>query len=225
MKRMRVFRSRFLVVAVLALLFASLPGSAADLDAVLFKAAEEGDISRARQMIAAGANVNVANEKGVTALSLAVAGGHAELARMLLEKGASEKPDGSLLGLATLKNDLPMVRVLVANGIAVNVHFPMEGEWKAWTPLMFAANFAAPEVVEILLRNGARVNAKADIGITALHIASVNNRKEIVKMLLAHGSDPNERDITGKTPLDYVRAMGYKEIVELLEQRIQGTTK
>ena len=67
-----------------------------------------------------------------------------------------------------------------------------------WTPLLLAAT---KEVVELLIANGADVNAKGKEGETLLHFPKT---KEIAELLIAAGADVNARDEYGDTPLDMV---------------------
>jgi CubicO group peptidase (beta-lactamase class C family) len=43
--------------------------------------------------------------------------------------------------------------------------------------------------VNVLLANGADVNARIDPGVTALHVAQIKGRQELVRLLLEHGAD------------------------------------
>lgn len=51
-----------------------------------------------------------------------------------------------------------------------------------------------PEIVNLLLRNGANANAKDSIGRTPLHYASELGQDDSLEMLLNHGADPNIGD-------------------------------
>lgn len=76
------------------------------------------------------------------------------------------------------------------------------------SPLMIAANTATsgvmhPEVVEMLLKNGADAKAKSQNGRTVLFGKSSSDT-QILKLLLAAGADPYAATADGVTPLYYV---------------------
>jgi len=104
-----------------------------------------------------------------------------------------------------------------------------------FTPLHWAALAGHKDVAELLLADGARVNATSNkgrvpwyegevnghnavtlfdnnYGFAPLHLAALNGHKDVVKLLLANGADVNANN--GGTPLH--RAAGHKEIMELL---------
>lgn len=78
------------------------------------------------------------------------------------------------------------------------------------TALMNAATWNCnPEVIELLIDEGANVNARDDFGGTALREASVGNNAEVVNLLLAAGADINSRDDRGMSSLMY--AAGFNQ--------------
>ena len=62
---------------------------------------------------------------------------------------------------------------------------------KSWTPLHYASSMGHSEIVNILLENGADVNASIIIGTnkdkTPLDFAIQNNNENVIKILLKHG--------------------------------------
>ena len=77
--------------------------------------------------------------------------------------------------------------------------------------------------VQDALNDGADVNAKNDIGLTALMRASYcgytnGNYAEVVKLLLDKGADVNIKTNEGKTALMIAKDKGQKEIVGMLER-------
>lgn len=88
------------------------------------------------------------------------------------------------------------------------------------TPLHLATLYNHKEIAELLISNGADVNAKDDNGYAPIFGAvfdyEAGDRRETVQMLIAHGADVNARDTGGLTPLHTAAMNGKKEIVELL---------
>jgi len=71
-------------------------------------------------------------------------------------------------------------------------------------PLWAAVRNGDVKAVKALLDKGADVNAKNEIGITALWIAASNGKPDIVEVLLERGADVNARDgIWYQTPLSH----------------------
>ena len=62
-------------------------GPNADCDAALFAAVQEGDLAKAGEALASGADVNAANPHGVTPLLEASGQGNLEMARFLTGRG------------------------------------------------------------------------------------------------------------------------------------------
>lgn len=68
------------------------------------------------------------------------------------------------------------------------------------TPIHHACWTGKADIAEILLKNGANVNAQTLRGFTPLHYAYQKNFKQCVKVLLAHGADVTIKSSLGKTP-------------------------
>jgi len=62
---------------------------------------------------------------------------------------------------------------------------------RGMTPLHWAADRGAVERIEILLNNGAHINARDDNGETPLHLAVIAGQFKAVEVLLKYGADPN----------------------------------
>jgi ankyrin repeat protein len=93
------------------------------------------------------------------------------------------------------------------------------------TPLHCAAWKGHPEVVALLLKAGANVNAQnsnGHWGTTALHAAAHANQAAVAQLLIEHGADVNARDLSGKTPMHHTTFHKAKAVARLLEKH---TTK
>jgi serine/threonine-protein phosphatase 6 regulatory ankyrin repeat subunit B len=84
------------------------------------------------------------------------------------------------------------------------------------TPLIIASSIGHIEIVEVLLNNGADVNAKNNCGNTALIIASSEGHIKIVEMLLKKGANLDASNNLNMTALMTASENGHKEVVEML---------
>ena len=86
-------------------------------------------------------------------------------------------------------------------------------------PVVAAAKDSNWTMLQILLSDGAEVNAVYGDGSTALHWASYHDNIESVKLLLGAGADVNVNTDLGVTPLWLAAENGSAEVVELLLQQ------
>lgn len=100
---------------------------------------------------------------------------------------------------------------LIREGADVNSRDARNG----WTPLIAAADNGMDGVAQVLLEQGANVNARDVWGGTPLTAAAENGHVQIVKLLLDRGADPNVQVDGGGTALSQA-ATGKKEIIALL---------
>jgi len=114
---------------------------------------------------------------------------------------------------AARTGDLAGVQAELNKGVNVNAK-DEDGQ----TPLHEAANWGHKETAELLIANGADVNARTGgwLNVTPLHRAET---KEIAELLIANGADVNAKDGTGRTPLHWTAETGRKEIAELLIEK------
>ncbi|MCP4160315.1 MAG: hypothetical protein GY760_09600 [Deltaproteobacteria bacterium] len=95
------------------------------------------------------------------------------------------------------------------------------------TPLHYAAEARDKRIAQLLIIEGAKVNAKTDLNkSTPLHLAVLRCNKEVVKILIKNGADVNYSDKFIGTPLHYAVKAGTsiedpcenRRIIELLSQ-------
>ena len=160
-------------------------------DSPVADAAMRGDAEAVEALIARGADVNVAQGDGMTALHWAAERADAALVQTLLAAGADVTPVTRIgnytpLHLAARSGSAPAVEALLEAGgdpRAVTAT-------GAVTPMHFAAGAGNPDAVVALARHGADVDAReADRGQTPLMFAAANDRVEAVRALIALGAD------------------------------------
>jgi ankyrin repeat protein len=95
------------------------------IDAHLQRAAAEGDVSKTKELLAGGANVNATNKAGWTAVMQAAAKGKADVVELLIANGADvnrvETRNGrTALILAAMEGHAEVVETLLKNGANPN---------------------------------------------------------------------------------------------------------
>ena len=158
----------------------------------LFAAAGAGYLGVVRTLLALGANPDVQNAHGATALSHAALRGHTEVISVLLGHGADTKhgPGGSGDGA---------LRAALSGGVL--------------------AGRTLTTVVDALLAAGANASAIGDDGRSLVHLAARLGESGAVKALLSSRADPNGRtsnDGRGLTPLMLAAAGGHERVVRTL---------
>jgi ankyrin repeat protein len=118
---------------------------------------------------------------------------------------------------AVLVGHHPEVRRQLAQGADVNDR----NDDNRWTVLMVALAEGFPEIAAELLASPAiDVNARAERGLTALHVAAQRSDDRGVELLLAHaGIDVNVKDDLGRTPLIIAAFDGARAVIERLLAR------
>lgn len=68
-----------------------------------------------------------------------------------------------------------------------------------------------------LLQRGAMANLPDDLGLSAIHWATLKGSSEMIAVLIQFGADVNARDgFSAMTPYTYARLLGYKDLSRLL---------
>jgi ankyrin repeat protein len=111
--------------------------------------------------------------------------------------------------------DIDTIKALIRGQVDVNSPFP-EGQFG--NALQAAAYVGSEEIVRLLLKNGANVNAKGGYYGTALQAASFDGDELIVRLLLENGANINARGGRYGNALQAASYLGQKEVVRLLLQ-------
>ncbi|KJE92169.1 hypothetical protein CAOG_03187 [Capsaspora owczarzaki ATCC 30864] len=86
-----------------------------------------------------------------------------------------------------------------------------------WTPLHFAANSGFGEIVTLLSKNGASVQAKNNQGQTPLMLAAAKGHIDVCRKLVEAGSELLVTDNNGWSPKVTASKFDHKAIVTFLE--------
>ena len=175
-----------ITIALAAGTFAGTPA-----DSPVADAAERGDLVEVRSLLRGGADVNAAQNDGMTALHWAAASGHAEMARTLLYAGATVRAATRLGGytplhLAARSGSAEIAGILLDAGADPNTYTST-----GVTPMHFAADADADAVVEALVARGGDVDVRDGFSErTPLMFAAARGADGAVKALLEAGADP-----------------------------------
>lgn len=154
-------------------------------------AAQRNDVAAVRALLKQGADVNLAQGDGMTALHWAAVNGNVALAQLLIRSKANVVAltrNGAYtpVHLAARGGHGALVRLLLGAGASVTAVTTSGGA----TPLHFASGSGSVEAVRALLERGAEVNARESVwGQTPLIWAAERNRVAVVKLLLQRGAD------------------------------------
>jgi ankyrin repeat protein len=117
---------------------------------------------------------------------------------------------------AAQNGKIERVKKLLEEGIAVNCRDDFK-----YTALHRAACFGHYEVVELLLHNGANVNAIVPLShltpLLCMFCRNCESDPHIAKILIENGAHINHKDRWGDTAFDIAKALNHKKVVQLLQ--------
>lgn len=196
-------------------------GSIADVEAVMRRAAGEGDRDALARLLAVpGVRVHAAGKYGRTALMEAAGGGHAEVAHDVLQAAADVKTvvntadeDGrtALMHAAEFGRTAVIQELLTVPGVDVNLTSA-----ESMTALMYATVGWHTAAVRLLAVPGTDVNVATDLRLrsTALLLAARNGHSAVVPDLLAvPGADVNVTGQNKWTALLWAAHNGHTDVV------------
>ena len=179
----------------------------------------------ARLLIAAGANVSAPDKHVGSPLHYAIDKGSTELVELMLaqpiDPGVRGENHTTLLHRAPLAKDKPLAwrKRLVDRLLKLGLDLE-EGSYGGYTVLARAVyKQVEPEMIQHLIKRGAKVNALTSDGYSVLTVACFAHRlqADVVKLLLEAGADANLADKTGKTPLHRVLTSKEADAVAIRE--------
>ena len=173
-------------------------------ESALYHACAHNVLDPIRSLLAAGADINLANSEGTTPLAIACQRGFNEVYSFLLVKGADTNKADLINGAtpvftAASNNQESAVRCLVAHGGKVTIKSN-----RGATPLLIAAENGHANLIPVLLSLGGDVNECDNLGATPLFMAAQMGHVHVLRALFACGGlvSINTPSTAGDTPLD-----------------------
>jgi ankyrin repeat protein len=154
-----------------------------------------GNAKSLKRLLAAGGKIDEAfiaiGTSRTTPMLGAFKFGDVDVANTLLDLGAPvDFADGNgitMLGRCVLNNEVEMARALIARGANVNVVDKL-----GMTPLLWAANvdFGDTAMIELLLKSGAKTDARNKDGLTPLELARKHGHTTLIPVLEKRSQTP-----------------------------------
>jgi len=169
---------------------------------------------RAAALLDLGMSVNVADDKNFTALHQTAHSGAADIARLLIARGAEVDPyeqryGGTPLTHANYHERAEMIDLLAQHS-------------RNFRGLCYSG--AVDRLRELLVQEPDRVKREDRPGETALFCLPENDEKavEVAELLLSFGADPSFRNPVGQTPAEVARRRGLDDAAAVIEEAVKN---
>ncbi|KAL8790643.1 MAG: hypothetical protein Q9213_000491 [Squamulea squamosa] len=186
-------------------------GRDSDGASALHIAAKNGHTAAVKQLLAKNANTNIEDNSGETALHCASRNGDKAIVELLLLHGANvmkkDTRGWGALDWAVIEGKDDVVKILLEHGVDAEANGRNEA-------LFLAAGEGHATTVEMLLDNGAEVDAKDWLGSTAMDFAAPGGYEATVRVLLQHGARLDLRDTQDNSVLHW--AVPHEAVTKLL---------
>lgn len=178
-----------------------------------FKAVKLDDLQAVQALLQRGFDPNTLDERGQSALVLALQAPSPKVAEALIRLAQTQielrnDKDESPLMLAALRGQKSLVELLIWRDADVNK--------TGWTPLHYAASAGHVEVIKLLLKHSAYIDAESPSKTTPLMMAAMYGNPQSVELLLEEGADASLKNDKGMTALDFADVANKQASARLL---------
>ena len=189
---------------------------------------EDDKVNQIRNLVKSGESVNpVLNREKFffrTPLNYSIVGFHSKTAKFLIESGANleetDSNDRTALMIACQYGLWTIAEILIEAG--ANVH-AIDGSGKTALHLIFESLYkrsiigeTSLKTIDLLISNGANINAKDFGDNTPLYVAAGSADKNVVEHLIEKKANVNVLNDIGKSPLFSASTTNTGEIVNIL---------
>ncbi|KAM6476480.1 ankyrin repeat-containing domain protein [Trichoderma sp. SZMC 28011] len=170
-----------------------------------------------RQTFSKGANVNIKDRYGRTALFYAAWNGHMTIVQRLVKAGARMDVMDSIGG-TPISYALCYGHEKIANELMRGAQPDSVDEIRREL-LLSAVEHGHDPIVKRLLDSGADPGATDDQGNSLVTLAIKQGKRNIIDLLIERGANVNKRDRNGKTPLILAINQNATKLIELLLEK------
>lgn len=205
-----MYRLKFVIYLIVLIWF--FPASAGSYDD-FFQALKTDEAQVAAKVLARGFDPNTLSPDGQYPLVLAIKRPSPAVLDLLLRaKGLRAEvrtiKDESPLMLASMTGMVDVCKRLIALDADVNK--------TGWTPLHYAASAGHVEVIKLLLKHSAYIDAESPSKTTPLMMAAMYGNPQSVELLLEEGADASLKNDKGMTALDFADVANKQAAAKLL---------
>lgn len=174
----------------------------------LMQAASHGKLRSLEILKQSGADEFAVNSKGKTVLHLAIATKQMYSVQWLLEAYRGD------ISLAPTSKSWRLSRS--PSSLASRSTLRETSDKEGFRPLHLAASRNLADLLEVLIADGALIEARSNCGATPLHVAVFANSPDTARLLLSRSAKVDVVDVNGMSPLHWAAKPGHLEALDLL---------
>ncbi|NYZ61150.1 ankyrin repeat domain-containing protein [Luteimonas deserti] len=198
--------------------------SPAELGGLILDAEAPPAVDRIAWLLDRGADVEVRDALGRTALTTLLGATPPLLPalQLLLQHGASPGGSGGLaryLAACVEGDHASRVYERVALDLLTRGADPFAASPQGDPPLSLVVRLGWPRLLERLVDSGVDLDARDSRGMTALHLAAALGREAVLRTLVRHGASASARAADGQTPLGVALSAGRRDLADWLDWR------